>query len=122
MSELFNKRRHPRKAARLEVFLRYGGQKLSVTTKDIGLGGVFLTMSEVPPANTILELEIDLPTAEGGVEHVRVVGVVIYSIEGKGVGIEFQWWDDQNDVGRQTLQRYLDARPPRPTARAGDPA
>jgi len=104
-----NKRRHPRKVARLDVFMRYGGQKLSVTSSDIGLGGVFLAIPASPPAaNTILELEIDLPTPDGGVEHVHVVGAVIYSIEGKGAGVEFQWWDDASHADRQKLARFLD--------------
>ena len=106
------RRRHARKVARLEVFFRYGGQKLTVTSKDIGLGGVFLAMRDgAPPANTILELEVDLPAPDGSVEHVRVIGAVIYRMEGKGVGVEFQWWNDVNDPGRQALARFLERHP-----------
>lgn len=99
-------RRHPRRPAVLHVELGYGSTRVPVSTENLSLGGLFLQVPDdaAPAPHTVLELGIDLP--EG---TVRTTGTVVYCIEGRGVGIEFIWWDDVEDPERRQLALFLDS-------------
>lgn len=98
------KRRYPRVATMLHVDLGHGGLRVPVTSENVSLGGMFLQLSDedAPAANAVLQLRIDLP---GGA--VDALATVVYQLPGRGVGVEFQWWDDENNVGRQALAAHL---------------
>ncbi len=78
--------------SRLIVDVHFDGADSTgiASTKDIGLGGLYLsTQSEIPEGAT-LTLRIPL----GGV-HVVVKGDVVYSIPGHGVGVRFHHLPDE---------------------------
>jgi hypothetical protein len=101
-----NQRRHPRKSALLHVELGYGGVRVPVESENVSLGGLFLAMPDdiAPDAHTVLEMALELPSG-----HVHATGTVVYRIEGRGVGVEFTWWDDEEAPARQQLARFLDS-------------
>lgn len=104
-----NRRRHPRHDLKLVVQLASGERTFELTTENVSLGGIFLaTQGELPPLNDTVQLEVVLP----GVNHGRdkklpVEGVVLYHVEGKGAGVEFLWWTDDERARREELANYL---------------
>ncbi|MBI1945229.1 MAG: DUF1338 family protein [Deltaproteobacteria bacterium] len=101
---LEGKRRHPRVAAALHVDLGYGGLRVPVVSENVSLGGMFLQLSDedAPAAYSTLQLTIELP---GG--PIAALATVIYQVPGRGVGVEFQWWDDESIAERQALAAHL---------------
>ncbi len=97
-------RRHGRVAAALHVDLGYGGLRVPVVSENVSLGGMFLQLTDddAPAAHTALQLSIELP---GGA--VEALATVIYRVPGRGVGVEFQWWDDEDHTGRRALAAHL---------------
>ena len=94
-------RKHPRKEALLQVTANGG----PVTTENVSLGGVFLHFERDPPEpHAVVEMAIDLPTAG----RIHATGTVVYRVPGRGVGVEFTWWDDDADPARAALKLFLD--------------
>lgn len=97
-------RRHPRVATTLHVDLGYGALRVPVISENVSLGGMFLQLADedAPADHTVLQLKIDLPAGA-----IDALATVVYRLPGRGVGVEFQWWDDESDLGRQALDAHL---------------
>ncbi len=68
-------------------------------TKDISLGGLYLSTQEQIPEGATLTLRIPL-----GREHIIVKGDVVYSNPGHGVGVRFHRLSDE---ARALMEREL---------------
>jgi hypothetical protein len=77
-----------------------GGESTGVaSSKDISLGGLYMsTQTEIPVGST---LALRIPVAG---DHVVVKGEVVYANPGKGVGVKFR---DLSDDARRTLEHEL---------------
>ena len=69
------------------------------STKDISLGGLYLTTQTSIPVGATLALRIPL-----GGRHVVVKGDVVYSNPGQGVGVRFHRLSDE---ARALMERVL---------------
>jgi len=81
-----DKRRHSRndRMKELSVFWHRGGRRFISRVSNLSLGGAFLQSAEPPPLGTTLQL---LFRVSGKVARARAV--VIRSVPGEGMGIEF---------------------------------
>ena len=77
---------------------------MPVYSENVSLGGMFLQLADedAPAAHAALQLTIELPSGP-----VEALATVIYQVPGRGVGVEFQWWDDESSAGRQALAAHL---------------
>ena len=77
-----------------------GGESTGVaSSKDISLGGLYMsTRTEIPVGAT---LALRIPVAGN---HVVVKGEVVYSNPGEGVGVKFR---DLSDEARRSLEQEL---------------
>jgi len=90
--------------SRLIVDVYFDGADLTgvASTKDISLGGLYLsTQVEIPKGST-LTLRIPL-----GRQHIVVRGDVVYSLPGHGVGVRFHRLSDEK---RALMERELSAQ------------
>lgn len=92
--EEFDRRRYPRYSAQIPIFLRVIGERnsavgfedIQVTSRDIGLGGVWVDCPTVLPVGTLVQVVVQLKPQE----TIRLLGAVAWSEEsGEGFGIEF---------------------------------
>ena len=94
-----DRRKHDR--SRLIVDVHFDGAESTgvASTKDIGLGGLYLTTQTRIPVGANLALRIPL-----GNEHIVVKGEVVYSNPGQGVGVKFQ---ELSDEARTAIERSV---------------
>lgn len=87
--------------ARLIVDVHFDGAESTciASTKDMSLGGVYLTTQSPLPLGVTLTLRIPL-----GGEHVIVKADVVYSDPGHGVGVRFHRLSDES---RSLMEREL---------------
>ena len=80
-----NRRQHDR--SRLIVDVHFDGADSTgvASTKDISLGGLYMTTRTEIPVGARLALRIPV-----GDDHVIVKGEVVFSNPGEGVGVKFQ--------------------------------
>jgi hypothetical protein len=101
-SESFsNEDRRQYDRSRLIVDVHFdGGESTGVaSSKDISLGGLYMsTRTEIPVGAT---LALRIPVAG---DHVVVKGEVVYSNPGEGVGVKFR---DLSDEARRSLEQEL---------------
>ena len=93
------RRHHDR--SRLIVDVHFdGGESTGVaSSKDISLGGLYMsTQTDIPVGST---LALRIPVAG---DHVVVRGEVVYANPGKGVGVKFR---DLSDEARKSLEQEL---------------
>lgn len=97
-------RRHERRETILHVEIGYGNVRVPVSTENLSEGGLFLYMpdDDAPGRHTVVELAMELPTG-----RIKATGTVVFTIPGRGVGIEFTWWDDESDPARRQLASFL---------------
>lgn len=95
-----DERRHYDRA-RLIVDVHFdGGDATGVaSTKDISLGGLYMTTRTEIPVGETLALRIPL-----GGQHVVIKGDVVYSNPGRGVGVRFHRLPDE---ARAVMEREL---------------
>ena len=93
------RRRHDR--SRLIVDVHFdGAESIGVaSTKDISLGGLYMSTRTRIPVGARLALRIPV-----GGDHVIVTGEVVYSQPGEGVGVKFQ---EVSDETRALMQKSL---------------
>ena len=94
-----DRRQHDR--SRLIVDVHFdGGESTGVaSSKDISLGGLYMsTQAEIPVGAT---LALRIPIAD---DHVVVKAEVVYTNPGKGVGVKFR---DLSDEARKSLNLEL---------------
>jgi hypothetical protein len=89
--------------SRLIVDVHFDGADSTgiASTKDMSLGGVYLTTQSLLPLGVTLTLRIPL-----GGEHVIVKADVVYSNPGHGVGVRFHRLPDET---RALMERELPA-------------
>ena len=94
-----DRRQHDR--SRLIVDVHFdGGESTGVaSSKDISLGGLYMSTRTEIPVGSMLALRI--PVAG---DHLVVKGEVVYTNPGKGVGVKFR---DLSDDARRSLEREL---------------
>jgi hypothetical protein len=104
-----DRRRHPRHDLKLHVQLSSGERTFALVSENISLGGIFLkTTGEPLPLNEPVQLEVVLPGVNHGRDkRVPISGVVLYQVAGKGAGVEFMWWSDEEQARREELASYL---------------
>ena len=69
-----------------------------------------VTDAEAPPVNELVELEMVVPGGPGGrPRHIPVRAAVLYSVDKRGFGLEFQWWTDEEAEHRAQLQEYFES-------------
>ena len=87
--------------SRLIVDVHFDGAESTgvASTKDISLGGLYMTTQTRIPVGSMLALRIPI-----GSDHVIVTGEVVYSSPGEGVGVKFHKLADDT---RRTLERGL---------------
>lgn len=102
------RRRFSRHPVRLRVGLTTGEREFRVSSENISLGGIFLaTTGDMPEVNSLVHLSIHLE-GEGAPREVPVLGTVLYHVEGRGFGVEFQWWSAEEEENRRALAGYLE--------------
>jgi hypothetical protein len=89
--------------SRLIVDVHFDGADSTgvASTKDISLGGLYMSTQAAIPMGATLALRLPL-----GSEHVVVTAEVVYSNPGHGVGVKFQPLSEQ---ARALMQRELPA-------------
>src|SRR5713101_6082020 len=87
--------------SRLIVDVHFDGADSTgvASTKDISLGGLYMSTQAEIPVGAMLALRLPL-----GSEHVVVKAEVVYSNPGHGVGVRFQPLSDQ---ARALMEREL---------------
>ncbi|HEV8589248.1 MAG TPA: PilZ domain-containing protein [Pyrinomonadaceae bacterium] len=96
-----NRRQHDR--SRLLVDVHFDGAESTgvASTKDISLGGLYMSTRMDIPVGAMLALRIPL-----GNDHIVVKGEVVYVNSGEGVGVKFR---DLSDEARVLMKKTLPA-------------
>jgi len=96
-----NDERRVHDRSRLIVDVHFdGGESTGVaSSKDISLGGLYMSTGTEIPVGAVLALRIPLAS-----NHVVVKGEVVYTNPGKGVGVKFR---DLSDDARRSLEEEL---------------
>lgn len=59
---------------------------ISAETRDIGVGGAFISARDVQPAGTAMTIELTLPTSD---QIFTLPAIVRWARDGEGMGIQF---------------------------------
>ena len=94
-------RRYKRYPVQLRVQFSHTDRLMEVSSRDISLGGVYLATSRPAIPGTVIKMAINLPENQG---EVRIAGLVVHFIEGRGMGVEFKTF---SRGAREALDRYL---------------
>jgi hypothetical protein len=99
--DLANDERRQHDRTRLIVDVHFDGAESTgvASTKDISLGGLYMSTRTKIPVGAMLALRIPV-----GNEHVVVKGEVVYSKPGEGVGVKFQ---DLSEDARELMQQAM---------------
>jgi hypothetical protein len=97
------KRKHRRAKLITQVKCQAMGREDLAVTRDVSVGGMFLTEKDPFPANSTVKLAFRLSPTE---PLLTCGGQVVYSIQGVGMGVMFT---DLSDEVRETLQKFIDA-------------
>lgn len=74
-----------------------GGQRIVSRVSDLSAGGVFVTTRDAVPVGTVIEMLFSLQEGE-----IRAKGIVRFSNEGRGFGVEF------TEIGLSDRARLLE--------------
>ena len=79
-------RRYPRVGLPRGMFVAWQGlgERLVSRVATVGLGGLFIRVSDPPPVGDVIRLYFEVPGGE-----VRARAVIRSSIKGQGMGVEF---------------------------------
>ena len=99
--ELTSDERRQHDRSRLIVDVHFDGAESTgvASTKDISVGGLYMSTRTLIPVGATLALRIPL-----GNEHVVVKAEVVYSNPGQGVGVKFQ---DLSEEARSLMRQAL---------------
>ena len=108
-SDPADRRRHPRHDLQLVVQLSSGERTFELTSENVSLGGIFLVTDGEPlPLGETVQLDVVLPGVNHGRDkRISLDGVVLYLVPGKGAGVEFMWWTEEEKERREQLSAYL---------------
>lgn len=83
---LSEKRRHPRKVVRMAVAFQVGdGPRVDAFSRDLSIGGMFITTETPAPFNASVNLYMKLP----GVKQEVMVKATVRWMEPDGMGVQF---------------------------------
>jgi hypothetical protein len=111
MEDPSKKRRYPRVGVQRGMFVAWQGIGERVVSRivTVGLGGLFIKVTNPPPVGDVIRLYFEVP---GG--QIRARAIIKNSVQGQGMGIQFTAMEPEAR-GRltQLLQRLLrEANPP----------
>ena len=91
------------------------GKRVVSRISTMGLGGLFIRVSEPPPVGDIIRLYFEVPGGE-----VRARAVIRTSIQGEGMGVEFTSMGPEargrlNQLLRRLLRELAETEPVEPT-------
>ena len=96
-----DRREFERKPLTVEIRFDGGDATGRATTRDIGLGGLYMATTAELPEGTTLQLRIML-----GAEELNVNGLVVYFDPGHGVGVRFHGLTEKaEELLRRNLPR-----------------
>lgn len=98
-----DQRRYRRYPIQLRVQFSHTDRVMEVSSRDIGLGGVYLSTSKPAIPGTIIKMSVYLPENQG---EIRVAGIVVHFLAGRGMGVEFKTF---SRGAREALTSYLDS-------------
>jgi len=93
------RRQHDRSRLIVDVHFDGGDATGIASTRDISVGGLYMSTQTEIPIGEILALRIPV-----GEEHVVIKAEVVYSNPGQGVGVRFY---DLPDEARELMEREL---------------
>jgi PilZ domain len=96
------KREHRRARLVTQVRCEALGREEMLLTRDVSVGGVFVSAKEPFPMDSEIALALQLAT---GGTSISASGKVVYSLKGLGMGIQFS---DLSDENRTLLQKFVD--------------
>lgn len=96
-----DRRRHERVSIAIVVRYREHEEQVTVMSRDLSLGGLFVGAGTPAPAAAILELRLHLPAPHG---EVKASGRVRHCLLGIGMGVEFTGFHGD---GERRLGAYL---------------
>ena len=96
------KRRHRRAKLVTEVKCDALGRDEILLTRDVSVGGTFVTTNTPLPLNSIVGLSFSVGT---GAPAICCTGKVVYSKQGMGMGIEFA---ELKEEDLAALQKFVD--------------
>ena len=113
MASSAKERRYPRVGLPRGMFVAWQGVGERVVSRvaTVGLGGLFVRVSEPPPVGDVVRLYFEVPGGE-----IRARAVVRSSMKGEGMGIEFTAMQPEargrlNHLLRRLLRNSADAEP-----------
>jgi uncharacterized protein (TIGR02266 family) len=99
------KRQYRRASLVVEVRCATSSRDSIHLTRDISVGGLFVSASDPFPAGSVVQVALRLAAGKSPLTY---SGKVVHSLPGVGMGIEF----DHLDAGaRETLQKFVDETP-----------
>jgi hypothetical protein len=97
-----DKREHRRARLVTQVRCEALGREEMLLTRDVSVGGVFVSAKDPFPMGS--EIALNLQLAAGG-NSLAATGKVVYSLLGLGMGIQFTSLTDEH---RAALQKFVD--------------
>jgi hypothetical protein len=97
-----DKRQHRRAKLVTEVKCEAMNRDEVFVTRDVSVGGLFLTAKKPFPLNSEVILSFSLGP---GLASISCGGKVVYSMQGLGMGIEFSRLSDET---RSSLEKFVD--------------
>ncbi len=96
------KRQHRRAQLVTEIRCKTSGREQLLVTRDISVGGVFVTSKKPLPHGSEISLSLRLGPSDPAIScHAKVV----YSVKGLGMGVQFL---DLSEDARQAIQKFVD--------------
>jgi hypothetical protein len=97
-----DKREHRRARLVTQVRCEALGREEMLLTRDVSVGGVFVSAKDPFPMGSEIALALQLAT---GGASIKASGKVVYSLKGLGMGIQFAELNEEDHV---TLQKFVD--------------
>jgi len=94
-------RRYRRYPINLRVQFSHTDRVMEVSSRDISLGGVYLSTSKPAIPGTVIKMAVYLPENQG---EIRVAGIVVHFLAGRGMGVEFKTF---SSGAQEALATYL---------------
>jgi PilZ domain len=98
------KRRYPRVGLQRGIYMAWqgiGGRVVS-QIKTVGLGGLFIEVTDPPPVGSVIRLYFEVPGGE-----IRARAIVKSSLHGEGMGIQFTSMEPEARARLTQLLRSL---------------
>jgi uncharacterized protein (TIGR02266 family) len=102
VSPEINKRQHRRARLVTQVRCASLGREEMLLSRDVSVGGVFVSTKEPFPMNSEVAVSMQLPS---GGAAINAHGTIVYALKGLGMGVQFS---DLSEASRTTLQKFVD--------------